>query len=86
MRILMALAICASCLLALEAASAADDVAPREKTAVAKKKQQRAARRHLSERERVECQRARTEDPAGEFAQFPCWAREAFARGRRLND
>jgi hypothetical protein len=85
MRILMALAICACGLFALEAALAADDVSPRDKTAVAKKKQ-RTAGRHLSQRERVECQRARMEDPAGEFARFPCWAREAFARGRRLHD
>jgi hypothetical protein len=29
--------------------------------------------------------RARHEDPAGDFARYPCWAREAFARGRNIN-
>jgi hypothetical protein len=28
-----------------------------------------------------ECQQALNEDPAGEFASYPCWARESFARG-----
>ena len=29
-----------------------------------------------------ECQRAQNEDPAGQFAGYPCWAQETFARGR----
>jgi hypothetical protein len=29
----------------------------------------------------VECQRAQNEDPSGQFAGYPCWAREMFARG-----
>jgi hypothetical protein len=30
-----------------------------------------------------ECERrARAEDPTGQFAGYPCWAREAFGRGR----
>ena len=28
------------------------------------------------------CERARAEDPTGLFAGYPCWAREAFGRGR----
>jgi hypothetical protein len=28
-----------------------------------------------------ECQQAQNEDPTGEFASYPCWARESFARG-----
>jgi len=29
-----------------------------------------------------ECQRrARAEDPTGQFAGYPCWARETFGRG-----
>jgi len=27
-------------------------------------------------------ERARHEDPGGDFAGYPCWAREALARGR----
>jgi hypothetical protein len=34
-----------------------------------------------SRREQVECERARNEDPAGQFAGYPCWAREIFGRG-----
>jgi hypothetical protein len=30
-------------------------------------------------------ERARHEDPSGNFASYPCWAREAFARGRNIN-
>jgi hypothetical protein len=33
------------------------------------------------QRESVECERARNEDPAGQYAGYPCWAREIFARG-----
>jgi len=28
-----------------------------------------------------ECQRAQNEDPGGQFAGYPCWARESFGRG-----
>ena len=34
-----------------------------------------------SRREQVECERARNEDPTGQFAGYPCWAREIFGRG-----
>jgi hypothetical protein len=27
-----------------------------------------------------ECQQAQNEDPAGQFAGYPCWAQESFAR------
>jgi hypothetical protein len=30
--------------------------------------------------------RARHEDPSGDFARYPCWAREAFARGRNIDN
>jgi hypothetical protein len=33
-------------------------------------------------REEIECEGARHEDPAGVYAGFPCWAREAFGRGQ----
>ncbi|MBO0764295.1 MAG: hypothetical protein J2P50_06880 [Hyphomicrobiaceae bacterium] len=29
----------------------------------------------------VQCEHARHEDPTGAFADYPCWAGEAFARG-----
>ena len=44
------------------------------------------AQPRLTYRERLECERARQEDPAGEFKGFPCWAREAFGRSRRAWD
>jgi hypothetical protein len=28
-----------------------------------------------------ECQQAQNEDPAGQFAGYPCWAQESFGRG-----
>jgi hypothetical protein len=28
-----------------------------------------------------ECQQAQNEDPADQFAGYPCWAQEIFARG-----
>jgi hypothetical protein len=38
-------------------------------------------------RREAECARARHADPSGQFARYPCWAREAFGprggRGRR---
>ena len=30
-------------------------------------------------------ERARAEDPTGQFASYPCWAREAFARGQNID-
>jgi hypothetical protein len=33
-------------------------------------------------REEVECERAEHEDPTGLYAGYPCWAREAFGRGK----
>jgi hypothetical protein len=30
--------------------------------------------------------RARHEDPSGDFAGYPCWAREALARGRNIDN
>ncbi|HEX5958994.1 MAG TPA: hypothetical protein VFY92_10125 [Hyphomicrobiaceae bacterium] len=41
----------------------------------------RAYRPRLS-REQLLCEeRAQNEDPSGQYAGFPCWAREAFGRG-----
>ena len=33
-------------------------------------------------REEVECERAQHEDPAGFYAGYPCWAREALGSGQ----
>jgi hypothetical protein len=37
--------------------------------------------RYLSERAVCEA-RAQHADPSGQYAGYPCWAREAFSRGR----
>jgi tetratricopeptide (TPR) repeat protein len=33
--------------------------------------------------EEIECERARDADPAGHYAAYPCWAREALSQGNR---
>ena len=37
-------------------------------------------------REEVECERAQHEDPAGDFAGSPCWARAALGGGRNIDN
>ena len=37
-------------------------------------------------REEVECERAQHEDPAGDFAGYPCWARAALGGGRNIDN
>jgi hypothetical protein len=37
-------------------------------------------------RQEVECERARHEDPAGDFAGYPCWARAALGGGRNIDN
>ena len=81
MRTLMAIVLFAGGILALDA------------TADAQSRHKRLAKSHpykaqprLAARERLECERARQEDPAGEFRGFPCWARETFGRSRRTWD
>jgi hypothetical protein len=81
MRVLMAIVLCAGGLMALDAPAA--DAAPRYKRVIAKKTTTADAG---TQRERLECIRARQEDPTREFAGFPCWAREAFARAKRPVD
>jgi hypothetical protein len=44
-----------------------------------------AAQPRSNAKEEVECTRARHEDPTGSFTGYPCWAREAFARGSQGN-
>lgn len=40
---------------------------------------------HRPKADVVCAERARHEDPSGQFASYPCWAREAFARGANIN-
>jgi hypothetical protein len=41
-----------------------------------------APRRYYAPSARSVCEeRARNEDPSGQFAGYPCWAREIFGRG-----
>jgi hypothetical protein len=94
MRTLLALAVLAGGMLALEAA--ADDAVKSKRGAKSahsdsdKDKGERVkSERAKSEREskvRIVCEeRARHEDRTGQYAMFPCWAREAFARGANID-
>jgi len=47
--------------------------------------EQRYAKQPRYSREELECERARTEDPGGNYAGFPCWAREGFSRGPSMS-
>ncbi len=53
------------------------------------KGERRKGDRAKSDEERkaqIACEeRARHEDPTGRYAMYPCWAREAFARGANIN-
>jgi Ni/Co efflux regulator RcnB len=51
----------------------------------AAKPRDHAAQHHANPKANAECERARHEDPTGSFAAYPCWAREAFARGSQGN-
>jgi hypothetical protein len=76
MRTILAIAIFAAGMLALDS------------TADAARKSKRSAKPQYSHQPKVDVaceERARHEDPTGQFASFPCWAREAFARGRNIN-
>lgn len=77
MRTLLAMAIVLGAAFALNATA---DAARNKRNA----KSSYEAQQDYRFRERLVCEeRARHEDPTGEFAAFPCWAREAFGRGRR---
>jgi hypothetical protein len=76
MRTLLAIVIFAGGLLALDS------------TADAARKSKRIAKAppHQPKVETACEERARHEDREGQFASYPCWAREALARGRNIND
>jgi hypothetical protein len=60
----------------------AADAAPKSKRSAKPPYQYYAAQPRYQTRERLLCEeRARNEDPAGQFAGYPCWAREIFGRG-----
>jgi hypothetical protein len=81
MRALMAIVLYAGGILAVDTTADAQGRHNRITKSQAHKAQPRRA-----QRERLECERARQEDPAGEFKGFPCWAREAFGRSRKAWD
>jgi hypothetical protein len=76
MRILLTIAIFAGAMLALDSPA---DAARKHKRSY------KPPYAYQANAERVCQERARHEDPTGEFAGFPCWAREALARGRNIN-
>jgi hypothetical protein len=81
MRLLLAITILAVGVggaLAQSPSAATDDAA--HKRALAKMKRQHQAPPR-DQREAIECERAQHEDPTGQYATFPCWAREAFSKG-----
>jgi hypothetical protein len=90
---LLALVILAGGMLAYDAA--ADDGAKSKRGAKSaytdkgRGKRERAKAGHATaaeRRARIVCEeRARHEDPAGQYKAFPCWAREAFARGANID-
>ena len=77
MRTLIAMLIFAGGVLALES------------TADAARKAKRPAKpppSYQAKKVETACEeRARHEDPVGQFAHYPCWAREGFARGQNSN-
>ena len=83
MRIFLALAILAGGIIVLDTPASADTA---RKSRAKPVSTSYAQQRYKDYREQLECERARYEDPTGEFAGYPCWAREMFGRGRRGYD
>ena len=83
MRTLLAIALLAVGIVALHTpADSADAV---KKTGAKARSHSATAQPRIYSREEVECERAQHEDPTGLYAGYPCWAREAFGRGRNGN-
>jgi hypothetical protein len=75
MRPLLAIAIFAAGMLALGSHADADSA----------RKYKRSAKQQYTQQQKADwvCEeRARHADPTGQYATYPCWAREAFSRGR----
>ena len=80
MRTLLAIALLACGILALHTpANSADAV---KKPGAKPRSHYATAQPRTYSREEVECERAQHEDPTGLYAGYPCWAREAFGRGK----
>ena len=80
MRTVLAIAIFAAAMLSLDATA---DAASKSKRGA---KQQHSAQQKSYQPVDVACEdRARNEDPTGQYASYPCWAREAFAKGRNIH-
>ena len=75
MRNLLALTIFVAATLALNAVAAAQSARKSKSSAKLEYSQQQRDNRACEER-------AEHEDRSGQYANLPCWAREAFARGR----
>jgi hypothetical protein len=83
MRAQLAIVVVLSGVLALNAAAQTDHkrtAKPHERAV-----QPRSNPKAQVPKEQVECAAARHEDPTGHYAGYPCWAREAFARGSQGN-
>jgi hypothetical protein len=81
MRTLLAIAILAGGLLALDATAAEPGKSKRSP----KSSYSHKAKDYRPKADNACAERARHEDPSGQYASYPCWAREAFARGANIN-
>ena len=83
MRIILAIVIFAGGMLALDATAQEASKSKRS----AKQSQSHKAKKVSRSKAETACEaRARQEDPTGQYASYPCWAREAFARGARIDN
>jgi hypothetical protein len=83
MRALLAIVILAGGMLALDATA---QEASKSKRGAKQSDTYKAKKMRRSKADDVCEERARHEDPTGQFAGHPCWAREAFARGARIDN
>jgi hypothetical protein len=82
MRTLLAILIFAGGMLALDSTA---DAARKSKRGAKASSYSYRPNAHLLKADVVCAERARHEDPSGQFANYPCWAREGFARGANIN-
>src|SRR5262245_56321124 len=83
MRTLLAIVLFVGGMLALDAAA---DAAPKSKRSTKPSPSNKAKVYRPKVDAGVVCaERARHEDPTGQYGNYPCWAREAFARGANIN-
>jgi hypothetical protein len=82
MRILLAIAMLAGGLVALD--TSADSAEPTKKRSVKSRSYTAAAPPRT--REAAECERAQHEDPSGALAGYPCWAREVLGGSKNRSD